>query len=241
MDNNSHPAEGKPILYVEDDADLREAMIEYLEKIGHRVTGVGTAKAFYEALSGGSYALAIIDIGLPDQSGLVVADHVRKNTDMRIIMLTAHSTLDDKIGGYQSGADIYMTKPVDCRELSAAITSMFERMPSPLLQTNQNTVQSSSWRLMKSDWVLRSPSNIPIQLTSKEYELIMFLIKRNSEVVSRTEILKHLDYPYNEYGSLALKALIYRLRKKIDEAGCTFPVKTIHGTGYALSTPISII
>ncbi|ABB23963.1 response regulator receiver domain protein (CheY-like) [Pelodictyon luteolum DSM 273] len=117
---------------------------------------------------------------------------------------------------------------------------MFERMPSALRQTNENTVQSSSWRLMKSDWVLRSPSNIPIQLTSKEYELIMFLIQQDTAVISRAEILKHLDYPYNEYGSLALKSLVYRLRKKMDDAGCTFPIKTIHGTGYALSSPISI-
>ncbi|MBV5303706.1 MAG: response regulator transcription factor [Chlorobium sp.] len=129
MDN--HTASSPPprrLIIVEDDRYFRADISEYLTLDGYDITGAGSAQEFYALLYTGHYALAIIDIGLPDQSGLVVAEYVRANTDMRIIMLTAHSSAAERVAGYKAGADIYMVKPVDCSELSASIATLFERM-----------------------------------------------------------------------------------------------------------------
>ena len=118
----------KRIIIVEDDRDLLENMVKYLTLCGYEVTGAASAREFYYHLSRQTYLLAVLDIGLPDQSGLVLAEYVRNNTNMWIIMLTARSTLDDKLAGLKSGADFYLVKPIDCSELAATITNLFARL-----------------------------------------------------------------------------------------------------------------
>ena len=123
-------ADCRQVIVVEDDNDFRESMVEFLELNGLDVTGVESALEFYQSISRQSYDVVILDIGLPDQNGLVLAEYVRNNTDMRIIMLTAQSSLESKISAYQAGADIYLVKPVDFSELSASIYSILGRLNS---------------------------------------------------------------------------------------------------------------
>lgn len=232
------------IIIVEDDADLRENMVKYLMLIGHDVVGVGSAAECYSHLIQQSWQFAIIDIGLPDQSGLVLTEYIRKNTDMWIIILTARSTLDDKLAGLNAGADFYLVKPIDCRELAALITNLFMRaelVPAILVQEEVPAVESvpdsatALWRLDAHGWRLMSPKGDMIQLTSKEYEFVALLVLRSKNVVSRREILTVLDYPATEQANHALETMVYRLRKKIEGFDCVFPVKTSHGAGYCLA------
>ena len=232
----------KRIIIVEDDRDLLENMVKYLTIASYEVTGAASARELYYHLSLRPYVLAILDIGLPDQSGLVLAEYVRNNTNMWIIMLTARSTLDDKLAGLKSGADFYLVKPIDCSELAATITNLFARLDAAPAVSELESLRESDtleqWKLERKGWTLITPRGDSIKLTSKEFEFIASLSMRSNTIVARRDILKILDYPSTEQASHALESMIYRLRKKIEEAGCEFPVKTSHGTGYCLSADI---
>lgn len=137
---------GIRVIIVEDDRDLRESLVEYLSLDGHDVTGVGSALEFYQALASSTFMIAVMDIGLPDQCGYVMAEFVRRNTPMGIIILTARSSIEDRVNGYRAGGDLYLVKPVDCRELSAAITSLAERQrPGHHLPRRRQKMRHGLW------------------------------------------------------------------------------------------------
>jgi len=115
------------VLVVEDNQNLRESMAECLNLAGLTVSSVGSAAECYQALASSDWCVTVIDIGLPDQSGYVLVEYIRANTTMKVIILTARDAIDDRIKGYDSGADIYLVKPINCRELAAAIVSLAQR------------------------------------------------------------------------------------------------------------------
>jgi DNA-binding response OmpR family regulator len=241
-------SDSRRVIVVEDDSDFRESVVEYLVLSGLDVTGVESALEFYQSISSQSYDVVILDIGLPDQNGLVLAEYVRNNTDMRIIMLTAQSALESKISAYQAGADIYLVKPVDFSELSASIYSILGRLHSnqsipqalqkaePLLHEKQ-----VPWRLVRSNWTLCSPTEEEIKLTSKEFDLIERLAQSAHAVVIRHDLLSSLAYENNEYGNRSLDALVHRLRLKKNGLKFTLPIKTVHGSGYCFSASIKVV
>lgn len=238
----------KRIIIVEDDRDFRESIMEYLMLAGFEVTGVASALEFYQKIAQDHFLMVILDISLPDQDGLVLAEYVRKNTDMRIIMLTAQSSQKSKIIAYESGADLYLTKPVDFPELLASITSILGRIntglpyrPEPDHNEPVPDHENPHWRLQRKDWSMLTPQDQIIQLTAKEFDLIEKLASHPNQVVERHVLLKALDYENDEFGNRSLDALIHRLRRKKDELNCRIPIKTAHGSGYCFSEPIIII
>jgi len=249
MITTSHPPKvnGKRVIIVEDDRDFRESIVEYFELSGLDVTGVASALEFYKSISSQKFHLVILDIGLPDQNGLVLAEFIRNNTDMRIVMLTANSAVESRITAYKSGADIYLTKPVDFSELSASVYSILGRLDRQLsagleMKKVEPTLKKEQkhWRLICSNWTLHSPAGDEIKLTSKEFDLIQILASFNNSVVLRQDILKTLDYEQNDFGNRALVALVNRLRSKHEKLNFKCPVKTVHGSGYCFSAPIII-
>lgn len=236
--------ENKRIIVVEDDRDFRESLVEYLGLSGFDVTGAESALEFYQCISRQKYLLAILDIGLPDQNGLVIAEYVRNNTDMRIIILTAQSALEKRISAFQSGADIYLSKPVDFNELSASLYSILGRVDKTILipqepQKNIPTFEQETkpW-ILRSDWTLCTPKGDEIKLTSKEFDLLQKLALSPETVVTRKILLSTLDYNDNELGNRSLDALIHRLRCKKKQCNYGIPVKTSHSLGYCFSAPI---
>lgn len=238
----------KQIIVVEDDRDFRESMVEYLTLSGFDVTGVESALQFYQSISLQNYLLVILDIGLPDQSGLVIAEYVRNNTDMRILMLTAQSSLESKLSAYQAGADIYLVKPIDFVELSASLHNILGRLDGSLPNRQELTQtkpakekELTPWRLVSNDWTLCTPEGDAIQLTSKEFDLLQRLALSADTVVIRQDLLKALDYDDNELGNRSLDALVHRLRRKKDEISGVIPIKTSHALGYCFAAPIVIV
>jgi len=230
------------IIVVENDRDLLENMIKYLTLSGYEVTAAASAREFYHHLAQQTYLLAVLDIELPDQDGMVLAEYARKNTSMWIIMLTAHSTLNDRLAWLKSGADFYLVKPVDCSELAATIANLFARLDElpALFQRKEESVTQAvtRWIVESNKWILITPKGDSIQLTSKEYEFLATLDSPKKTIRARKDILKILNYPPTVQASHALESMISRLRKKIEKAGCDFPVKTSHGTGYYLSSDL---
>ncbi len=242
------PANG-PVIIAEDDLSIRKCIVQYLTFVGYDVTGVGSALELYKHIAINSYQVAILDIGLPDQSGIALCEYLRNNTDMRIIMLTGRSTIEDKLAGYNSGADIYLVKPVDFRELSASISNLLKRrdvvMQTPLQPTGGSEAKFVSeknkrlWKLDRAEWSLYNPDGKMIKLTSKEFEFMNCFISNSHKNITRKEIMSILDYEHNEYGKRALESLVHRLRHKIDING-TSPIKTVFGVGFNFAEELLI-
>lgn len=237
------------IIIVEDDEDLRESLIKYLTMSGYDITGVGSAMKFYQQISTEIYALAIVDIGLLDQNGLVLSEYLKNNTDIRIVMLTARASLEDKLAGYHSGADIYLVKPVDFGEVAAVIDAILIRIdstPPPSLPDTREQkaireINVAPWTLVSGEWLLLTPAGIRIQLTAKEFEFLKCLLSYHKQAVSRNLILKALAYSDDTLGGAALETLVHRLRRKTEKHEGHSPIGTIHGVGYSFIADIVIV
>ncbi|NJD90630.1 MAG: response regulator transcription factor, partial [Geobacter sp.] len=141
------------VIVVEDDPDLCETLVEFLTLSGMEVTGVNSGLEFYKVVAQRNFTVAVLDIGLPDQSGYVLAEYARRNYAMGIIMQTAHGEAEERLKGYESGADVYMIKPVDCRELASAIKNLSLRI-SGAGNDNSPLVDNNAWRLNTKSWIL---------------------------------------------------------------------------------------
>lgn len=232
------------IIFVEDDLSFRSVLLKYFQKKGYPVTGVGSAIDFYKEFDRQEYALAIIDIGLPDQSGLVLAKYVRENSSTRILLLTGDSSSEARVVGFEAGADQFLVKPVNFRLLDAALANLTmrvgERRAGYIVPTMKPPEQNDySWKLNPEAWALITPAGQGIHLTAKEYAFIHELAGTPNEPVKRCMLLKLLDYTLDEYGNRALESLIYRLRKKISPTLET-PIKTVSGSGYIFTAKIEI-
>ncbi len=224
------------ILLVEDNKALRDSVAEYLTIVGYDVTAVESGLAFYHALAEQTFDVAVIDLGLPDINGLQLVEYIRNNTKMRCIILTARDLVDDRIAGYDCGADLYMVKPVDCRELASALTRMVQRVAVQRDDTNG----TGQWRLNRHNATLVTPSYAIIPLTAREMDFLLCLGAASEEAVPRTDILAALGYSNDEFSNRALESLIRRLRRKIEEVFGSSPILTRHGVGYSFSVRLTL-
>ncbi|ABB23887.1 response regulator transcription factor [Pelodictyon luteolum] len=232
-------SKSRRVIIVEDDHDLRESIIKYLKLKGFDVVGVGTALNFYAEVAASAYAVAILDLALPDQDGLVIAKFIRANSRMRILMLTARMTLDDRLAGYESGADIYLVKPVDFRELAASLESLFGRIGEDVHEASvEHACGPERWLLSKERWLLLCPDGNSVKLTAKEYLFLSCLAEFPGLVISRADLLSSLGYPHTESSNRSLESLVYRMRKKVSPTLDT-PIKAVSGEGYTFCSPIA--
>ncbi len=223
------------ILIVEDDTDLRDNIVEYLTIEGLSVAGTGNALDFYQTLSGGAFDVVIVDIGLPDRSGFEIVEHLRAKTKLGIIILTARDSMNDKLRGYELGADCYLVKPVKSARLVDEINNLLDRFGH---QAQKSAVvdTADSWVLDMTHWLLVCPAGSKMELTTKEINFLQLLIAEKGNPISRQTLLQKLGYLNgNPYGSRALDVLIVRLRKKIKTVSGRTPIKTVHSVGYSFT------
>lgn len=226
------------IILIEDDTDLRQSIVKYLQLDGIEVTGVSTAIEMYHEISRRSFAAAIVDLSLPDQNGMVLVEYLRQNTEMRIFVLTAHTSHENQLAAYQAGADLFLLKPVDFRVLSSSILSQLnraetqQRSAAPYIPGNGKV-----WMLLQATRELVSPAGISIKLTTKEHRFLQDFTKSAGHAVPRDQLLSTLDYQRNEYGNRSLETLVSRLRKKTLALG-NFPLITDHGSGYTFTATL---
>jgi DNA-binding response OmpR family regulator len=225
------------VLFVEDDIDLRDSVAESLEDEGIAVDPAGSATEFYARLKGGRYDVAVIDLGLPDGRGRDIAARVRATTDMGVVIMTARGQLRDRIDGYESGADAYLVKPVDVRELALVIRRLAERTAPARARPH-----AAAWTYDPLGSTLTDADGRRVELTTNENRFIGALVDRQGEEVSRDAIFEALGYRAdNETSAGNLEALVRRLRLKISErTGARAPVRTVHGFGYAFAASARI-
>lgn len=221
------------ILIIEDDEDLRATLADDLEGVGFIVTSAADAAGFRAAVAGADYDIAILDATLPDGDGFDLASVLAEGkTGIGVVMLTGRDAVSDRIRGYQSGADLYFTKPVITAELVAAVRRLASRRAPEGLRPAP--ADGAAWMLDCARWRLQSPEGATIALTEKEMLLLRILIGQAGRTVSRGTLLQQLGYEPEDRQSRSLDMLLNRLRRKIEqETGQTAPIRTVQAVGLA--------
>ena len=217
------------ILMVDDDVDLNALVTEYLAKFGLRLQTVTTAARGMAALRRERPDLVILDIMLPDTNGLTLCRKIREESDVPIIMLTARGELADRVLGLELGADDYLAKPFEPRELVARIQSVIRRSQA---RQHQEILESDGLSLEKQ--IRRvSLDGREIELTTMEFELLCVLMESHGRVLSRSRLIERLRGIDADVYDRSIDMLVSRLRDKLgDDSHTPRFIKTVRLTGY---------
>jgi len=226
------------ILIVEDEPRLRKDLVDFLELSGFTAEGVATARELHQALaSGSSPAVIILDVGLPDGNGFDLSIEIRKSHGCGIIMLTALGDSDDRIRGFESGADIYLVKHSTLREIEAAIRSLLRRTGDLPSSASGN----GEWVLDSTNWMLIAPNHSSLKLTATEFAFMNVLCNRCGEICQRDELVETVARPKSNFDNRHLDAVVSRLRRKLEErTNLSAPIKVVYGVGYTFTASVSV-
>ncbi|WP_424969229.1 response regulator transcription factor [Dinoroseobacter sp. S76] len=234
------------IVIVDDDQQVTSFLKRFFSKHGYRATGVSTSAELFETLEHQAADLVVLDLILPDEDGLDVARRLQQHWDVPIIMLSARDELYDRIIGLEVGADDYVTKPYEPRELLARVRSVLRRVHR-LGQApgGMGMADSQRYRFGAVEFDLaalratRAEDGQNLELTNTEATLLKVIVAGQGEVVSRAEIL---DQVYGNAATItdrAIDAHIVRLRRKLALASPDADlIVTVHGAGYRLAAAV---
>ena len=235
---------------VEDEADLRDDLVEYLDRCGFEVRGASRGAELDRLLESGPADVIVLDINLPDEDGFSVARRIRASSPAAIIMLTARSSLIDRVIGLELGADVYLVKPVDFREVEAQVKALIRRMqkgtaplvaaePAPAAAPAATAEARKAWVFDDIEWRIQPPTGSAVPLTATEYKFLSLLVTAPGEPVTRQGISVALTGRDWDPYSRSIDSLVRRLRIKVEErSGCALPVQAVHGVGYAFVGPV---
>jgi DNA-binding response OmpR family regulator len=231
------------ILIVEDDAAVREMIAEYLDGHGYAVAQAENGEAMREALAARVPDVVLLDVNLGGEDGLSLARYLREHHDLGIIMVTAAGDVVDRVVGLEVGADDYIAKPFDPRELLARLKSLLRRVEGRGAQdkgqatggarAGKSTVRVGTCTLDLSAHRLLDASGEEIALTSMEFDLLRVFTEHPNQVLSRDQLLTHTRNREWEPFDRSIDIRIARLRKKIEpDPEKPRTIKTIRGAGY---------
>ena len=216
------------ILVIEDEAQLRNQIREQLKSAGY---AVDVAEDGREGLFMGQeypFDLAVVDLGLPQMSGIEVIQNWRSNgRQFPVLILTARGRWQDKVEGLDAGADDYVVKPFHHEELLARVKALLRRAAGgsqPLFQCGPLSIDTSSQRV--------TVNGSELDLTAYEYRVIEYFVMNPGKVISKTELTEHIYDQDFDRDSNVIEVFIGRLRKKLDPEGDIKPIETLRGRGY---------
>lgn len=232
------------VLSVDDDENLQVVLGQYLEEDGYRVLKARTGKDLQETLQSGDADVVLLDLVLPDAEGLSLIGKIREKTKAPIIIVSGKSDTTEKIIGLEMGADDYITKPFELRELSARIKAVLRRhtLPDPAREQNIGTQETSDrlenisfegWTLSRTQYQLFDKKGQPAELTTGEFRLLEALVLSPQRCLSREQLFEITRSTDFESYDRAIDIQIGRIRKKLQENPKTPRyIKTIRGAGY---------
>jgi two-component system OmpR family response regulator len=230
------------ILVVDDDREIRDLLAKFLERQRLRVTAARDGKEARRAFMNGHFQLIVLDLMLPGEGGLELARWFRGESKVPIIMLTAMAEETDRIIGLELGADDYVTKPFNPRELLARIRAVLRRTGDSEDRVAESTAKSykfSGWILETARRRLLDPNGTEVSITGGEYELLVALLDRPNRVLTRDMLLDLLRGRQAGPFDRAIDVAVSRLRRKLEDDGRHAQlIKTVRGGGYVLSTPV---
>jgi len=239
------------ILIVDDHADVRDPLATYLKRFEFDVTTAGDGVQLRALLAQQRFGLVVLDVMLPGENGLSLCRYVTEHHRMPVILLTAVTEQADRIAGLEVGADDYVVKPFDPRELVARIRSVLRRtQPSP--QGESGEMRSSAllpekqflfegWVLDTRKRALHDPQDTVFALSTAEFHLLLALAENPNRVLSRDQLLDLTQRSEHVLFDRSIDSLISRLRKKL-EADTRHPnlLKTVRGGGYLFAAKVTV-
>lgn len=223
----------KHIFVVDDEKNIREILQKYIENEGYKVTLFSDGRQVFQEMLRLKPDLLIIDIMMPHLDGLELCKEIRRTSDIPIIFVSARDSEFDRILGLELGGDDYLTKPFSPRELVVRIKNIFKRIE----KTAVNTPQILNIRDINIDTERRyiEKDGQEIKLTTKEYDLFVFLARNKGKPFTREELLEFIwGYEFAGDGRL-IDDLVKRVRKKLEQHQSIVELSTIWGYGYRLN------
>jgi two-component system phosphate regulon response regulator OmpR len=217
------------LLVVDDDARLRELLRRYLTDQGFRITTAGDAGEARAKIASLDFDLLVLDVMMPGENGLDLTQSLRAASRIPILLLTAMADTGDRINGLERGADDYLAKPFEPRELVLRIRNILQRLPKPAIAAGD--IRFGSYRLEVARGTLYRGGD-PVHLTQAEAALLLALARRAGEAVSREALSEEAQFSGNVR---TVDVQVTRLRRKIEQDP-KFPryLQTVRGTGYVL-------
>jgi two-component system OmpR family response regulator len=230
------------ILVVDDDAEIRALLREYLQKQGYRVTAVADGKALRAAVETSQPDAIVLDLMMPGEDGLSLCRGLRARSDVPIIMLTARGDETERIVGLEMGADDYLAKPFSPRELLARIKSVLRRarsVPVNLKQPAAGSYRFAGWTLDVATRNLAAPDRIVVPLSGTEFRLLRVFLDHPNRVLTRDQLIDLMlsrdAAPFDRAIDVQVSRLRHRLREDAKEPVI---IKTVRGQGYVLAAHV---
>ena len=221
------------VLIVEDDADVRNSTAEYLASHDFQVDVADCGDAMRAALEKAVPNVVLLDLRLPGEDGLSLARSLRERYDVAIIMVTAADAVVDRVVGLEVGADDYVAKPFDLRELLARVKSVLRRAQAPAAGATQQTVKVGGFSLDLSAHRLLDERGAEVPLTSMEFDLLRVFVGHPNQVLSRDQLLNLTRNRDWEPFDRSIDIRIARLRRKLEpDPDKPQLIKTVRGAGY---------
>lgn len=234
------------ILIVDDDADIRELLRDFFQRRGIKVSLAHDGVGMTTILNDAKIDIIVLDLMLPGRSGLELCQDIRKQSKVPIIMLTAVSDTADRIVGLEVGADDYVSKPFDPRELLARIRAVLRRH-APSAETPgdsrpaDGTYRFAGWALDVDRRRLIDPNGIRVELTRAEFNLLQALVESAERVLSREQLIERCGGDATYSFDRSIDILISRLRRKLeDDPKAPKLIQTVRGGGYQFVAKTSI-
>lgn len=232
---------------LDDEPDITELLATYLAGHGFRVTQVHSGPALMELMARDAPALVLLDLGLPGEDGFAIARRLREHWRCGLVIVTGRGDAVDKVAGLEVGADDYVTKPFELRELAARIKAVLRRIVAPQMQepapsgsaAPRTLLSFAGWQLDTAARCLLDPQRREVPLTAGEFDLLSALATHPGRVLSRDFLLELTRGREAGPFDRTIDVQIGRLRRKL-EADPANPqlIKSVRGAGYMLASPV---
>lgn len=230
------------ILVVDDDAEIRALLSEYLQRNGYRVTTAAEGKAMWAALEAKKPDMIVLDVMMPGDDGLTLCRNLRAKSSIPIIMLTARGEETDRIVGLEMGADDYLAKPFNPRELLARVKSVLRRsrsLPDNLAPEDVSMLRFAGWTLDVKARHLVSPKSVVVPLSGVEFKLLRAFLAHPNSVLTRDQLIDLMMSRDAAPFDRAIDVQVSRLRSRLEEdAKNPKLIKTVRGEGYVLAAEV---
>jgi DNA-binding response OmpR family regulator len=240
-------SEALHVLVVDDEPRIRTMLHRYLSGEGLKVSDAGDGAAMRTILEREAIDLVLLDLMMPGEDGLSLARYIRQRSDIPVIMLTGKGDLIDRVVGLEAGADDYITKPFELREVLARIRTVMRRAtprsasvaPAPAAATPGEALVFEGWRLDLVRRELQRESGEPVALTAGEFELLRVFASHPNRVLSRERLIDMVKGRDWAAYDRAVDTQVGRLRKKIEaDPGDPALIKTVRGAGYVFAAAV---
>ncbi len=232
------------ILIVDDDAEIRSLLSQYLVKNGLRVSAAAEGRGMWQALDGAKIDLIVLDLMLPGDDGLTLCRKLRAKSDIPVIMLTARDEEADRIVGLEMGADDYLAKPFSARELLARIKAILRRtrsLPQNLQADSAQYIRFADWVLDTTHRQLISATQVATPLNGAEYRLLRIFLGHPNRVLNRDQLVDLTQGKEADPLDRSIDVQVSRLRHRLgDDPREPRLIKTVRGEGYVLAVAVTL-